>query len=289
MQVRSHRACDSLNDVKVFISLDLEGVAGIVDWAQCVPGGEDYAIGRALALGEVNAAIEGARTAGATHILVNDAHSVMRNLPPDALAGRAAYLSGRFKPRYMMQGLDGSYGAAVFLGYHAAMSTPGVLSHTYNPRAIADVRLGGTLTGEAGLNALVAQHFGVPVVVITGDQYVGPEAAPFCPGIRPVRVKESISRYAAEHRHPHDARDLIRATVHSALSELDSARPPAIGMPATVEVDFLSPDMAEQATWIRGVTRLGHRTVAVTDDEPLRLYQTFVALVFLTRSLVETP
>src|SRR5215475_14330654 len=84
--------------VKVFISVDMEGVAGIVDWAQCLAGGDDYALGRDLLVGEVNAAIEGALAAGATDILVNDAHSAMRNLPPDALAGRAAYLSGRFKP-----------------------------------------------------------------------------------------------------------------------------------------------------------------------------------------------
>src|SRR5215467_7679022 len=141
------------------------GVAGIVDWAQCIADGEDYPLGRELLLGEVNAAIDGALEAGATAILVNDAHSVMRNLPPEALHGRAGYLSGRFKPRYMMQGLDETFDAVVFLGYHAAMATPGVLSHTYNPRAIANVRLEGVVTGEAGLNALVAQHFGVPVAV----------------------------------------------------------------------------------------------------------------------------
>jgi D-amino peptidase len=274
--------------MKVFISVDMEGVAGIADWAQCIAGGDDYALGRDLLVGEVNAAIEGALAAGATEILVNDAHSVMRNLPPDQLAGRAAYLSGRFKPLYMMQGLDSSFQAAVFLGYHAAIGTPGILSHTYNPRAIAGVRINGTTTGEAGLNALVAQHFGVPIAVITGDQYVEPEAAPFCPGLVGVRVKESISRYSALHQHPHTARELIRDGVHSALAGLDQLTPPDVPMPATIEIRFLSPDMAEQATWVRGVSRLDEVTVALADDEPLRLFQTFIALVYLTRSLVET-
>jgi len=274
--------------VKVYISVDMEGVAGIVDWAQCIADGEDYALGRDLLVGEVNAAIDGATDAGATHILVNDAHSAMRNLPPESLHGRAEYLSGRFKPRYMMQGLDESFQAVIFLGYHAAMATPGVLSHTYNPRAIANVRLAGTTTGEAGLNALVAQHFGVPVAVITGDQHVGPEAAPFCPGIVPVAVKTSISRYAASHRHPHAAREMIRDGIASALRRLADFAPPSITMPATIEIEFSSPDMAEQATWIRGVTRLDARTVALCDDEPLRLYQAFITLVYLTRSLVET-
>jgi D-amino peptidase len=274
--------------VKVFISADMEGVAGIVDWAQCLAGGDDYALGRALLLGEVRAAIEGALAAGATQILVNDSHSAMRNLPPAELPGRAAYLSGRFKPLYMMQGLDASYQAAIFLGYHAAAGTPGVLSHTYNPRAVAEVRLNGTVTGEAGLNALVAQHFAVTVAVITGDQYVGPEAAPFCPTIRPVIVKESISRYAAEHQHPETARDLIRDGVRATLSSMDTLHPPAIPLPATIEVVFTSPDLAEQATWIYDVRRLDARTVARTDDDPLRLYRSFITLVNLTRSLVET-
>src|SRR3954471_13647152 len=201
----------------------MEGVAGIVAWEQCLAGGDDYALGRDLLLGEVNAAIEGCVAAGATDVLVNDAHSVMRNLPPAALGARASYLSGRFKPLYMMEGLDPSYDAIVFLGYHAAMATPGVLSHTYNPRAIAQVRIDGTPTGEAGLNALVAQHFGVPVAVITGDQYVGPEAAPFCPGITAIQVKTSISRFAALNQHPVTARHLIRDGVRAALTA--TARP----------------------------------------------------------------
>ncbi len=272
--------------MRTFISVDMEGVAGIVDWAQCIAGGDDYALGRELLIGEVNAAIDGVIATGPSdRILVNDAHSAMRNLPPAALHGRASYVSGRFKPWYMMQGLDSTFDACVFLGYHAAIATPGVLSHTYNPRAIANVRLNGILTGEAGLNALVAQHFGVPVAVITGDQYVGPEAEPFCPGVAAVQVKESISRLAAVHLHPAAARQLIRDTVRDALT--NPPKPPAIQLPATVEVEFLSPDMAELSTWVRGASRVDSRTVSVTDDDPLRLFRTFMTLVFLTRSLVE--
>jgi D-amino peptidase len=280
------RAAWQARNLKVFVSVDMEGVAGIVDWAQCIATGDDYALGRDLLVGEVNAAIEGAVAAGASEILVNDAHSVMRNLPPASLAGRAAYLSGRFKPLYMMQGLDSSFDAVVFLGYHAAMATPGVLSHTYNPRAIADVRLNGTTTGEAGLNALVAQHFGVPVAAVTGDQYVGPEADPFCPGIAAIQVKESISRFSAVNQHPEVARQLIHDGVRDALRSLGT--PPDLAMPASIEIRFMSPDMAGQATWIRGVRRLDSVTVELTGDDPLKLYQNFIAIVYLTRSLVES-
>jgi D-amino peptidase len=163
-----------------------------------------------------------------------------------------------------------------------------VLSHTYNPRAIAEVRLGGVATGEAGLNALVAQHFGVPVAVITGDQYVGPEAKPFCPGIVAIEVKQSVSRNSALHLHPLEARDRVREGVAAALSTVETLTPPQIELPATIEIDFLSSDMAEQATWVRGVTQVGSRTVSLTDPEPRRLFGAFITLVFLTRSTVET-
>jgi D-amino peptidase len=273
--------------MKVFVSVDMEGVAGIVDWDQCIEGGHDYAMGRRLLLGEVDAALDAAVAAGATDIVVNDAHSVMRNLDPSTLPPSASYLSGKFKPLYMMEGLDSSFDAVLFLGYHAAAPTPGVLSHTFNPRAIADVRINGTLAAESGLNALVAQHHGVPVAVVTGDQYVGPEAEPFCPGIVAVEVKRSLNRYAAHHLHPTAARERIAAGVTDALSRLDQITAPAIALPATLSIDFTSPDMAEQATWVRDVRRVGPRTVEVTDDDPLRLHRTFVTLVYLTRSLVE--
>ena len=272
--------------MRVYLSVDLEGVAGIADWAQCAARGDDYALGRDLLLGEVNAAIDGALAAGATHILVNDSHSAMRNLRPEQLAGRAEYLSGWFKPHYMMEGLDASFDAVVFLGYHAAMATPGVLSHTYNPRAFAHVTLNGRTTGEAGLNALVAQHFGVPVAVITGDQHVGPEAAPFCPDVTAIQVKTSISRHAARHLHPLTAREQVRDGVAAALTRLPD--PPSITMPAVIDVEFVSPDMATQAAWIRDVEPTGDRSVRVTGDDPLTLFRTFVTLVFLSRSLVES-
>jgi D-amino peptidase len=196
-------------------------------------------------------------------------------------------MSGRFKPLYMMEGLDDTYDAVLLIGYHAAMPTSGILSHTYNPRAIADVSINGQMTGEAGLNALVAQHFGVPIAVITGDQYVLGEAAPFCPGLRGAEVKTSVSRYAAQNLHPEAARELIRATVETALGRDCTASAPAIEMPATIDVRFLSPDMAEQATWVRGITRVASDSVRLSDAEPLALFRTFMTIVFLTRSLVE--
>jgi D-amino peptidase len=269
--------------VRVFVSADMEGVAGVVDWDQCRVGAPGYPEGARLLLGEVNAAIEGAREAGADHVTVNDSHGLMANLAPDRLAGGASYLSGRHKPDYMMSGLDASYDAVLFVGYHGSMPSRSVLSHTYNPRAISDARIGGVRAGESGINALAAAGHGVPVAVITGDQIVGPEAEPFCPGIASIVVKQSLTREAAESLHPERARELIRAGVRAALPQAGSQPPVTFG--GELEVDLLTADMAEQATWVRGVDQVGERTVAIATGEPLAAYRAFVALVTITRGL----
>lgn len=249
--------------MKVFISCDMEGVAGIVDWDQCRPGGAAYAEGRELLLGEVNAAITGAVEAGATEILVNDSHGLMANLNPSQLAGGARYLSGRHKPLYMMQGLDATFDAAFFVGYHGSMSSNGILSHTYNPRAVGAVRLNGSGAGESAINALVARHYRVPVTLITGDQVAIEESRPFLPQVGEVVVKESVTRFAAESLHPDRACDLIREAAAQAMRRVGDGEVPVadISLPARLEVDWLTADMAEMATWLRGVERAGPRTV----------------------------
>jgi D-amino peptidase len=274
--------------VKVFVSTDIEGTAGIVDWQQVRGPGAEYELGRELLTDEVNAAIDGAAQAGATHVLVNDAHSTMHNMRPGSLHHHASYLSGRHKPLYMMEGLDGTFDAVFMVAYHGAIGAEhAVLSHTYNPLAVWEARLNGVPVGESALNALVALHHRVPVALITGDDATAQEAKPFMPDIEAIVVKRSITRFAAESLHPARACELIRAGAAAALARAPSMSPPAIDLPATIEITFLTADMAEMATWIRGVERAGARTVIVTDDDPLRLYRTFVTIISLTRSIVE--
>jgi D-amino peptidase len=274
--------------MKVFISSDIEGTAGIVDRDQVHGPGAEYELGRQLLTDEVNAAIDGAVQAGATHVLVNDAHGAMHNLRPGALHRQASSLSGRHKPLYMMEGLDASFDAIFLVAYHGAVGAErAILSHTYNPAAVWEVRLNGVLAGESGVNALVALHYGVPVTLITGDDVTAEEARPFLPAIEAVVVKRAITRSAAESLHPERACELIRAGAARALEGAAAVPLPAIELPATLEITFLTADMAEMATWIRGVDRAGPRTVTATDDDPLRLYRTFVTLITLTRALVE--
>ena len=274
--------------MKIYISSDMEGSAGVVDWDQCRPGGAQYEYYTGLLSGEVNAAIEGAVGGGATEVVVNDSHGAMANLRPDTLACSARYISGRYKPMYMMEGLDRSYDAVFFVSYHGSMSSDAsTLSHTYFPGAIAEVSINGTVAGESGLNALVALAYEVPVVLVTGDETTTAEAGKFCPGARTAVVKRSISRFAAESLHPLAARSLIREQACQAVREASSAPGVAIDMPATVAVRFRTSDYAELAARVGGVQRTGPLSATIGGEGPLALFRTFITVVLLCRGLTE--
>ena len=270
--------------MRVFISADMEGVAGIVDWRQCRIDGASYAEGCRLLLGEVNAAVLGARDAGASDVVVCDAHGAMANLAPDGITGGASYVSGRMRLEYMMSGLDESFDAVLFVGYHGSLPLPSVLSHTYNPSVVSDARIGGLRAGESGINALVAAACRVPVVLVTGDQYVGPEAAPFCPGVRAVEVKRSLNRTSAVSLHPDAARAAIRIASAQAVAAASDITPPS-GL-GDLEVDVFTADMATMAATVAGVERTGERTVTIpTAADPLAAYRSFTAMIVATRDL----
>jgi D-amino peptidase len=272
--------------VKVFLSCDMEGVAGIVDWSQCRPGGQGYEAGCALMLAEVNAAIDGAMAGGATEVVVNDSHGGMYNLDPAALAGSTSYLSGRHKPGYMMEGLDETFDAVFFVGYHGSISgPPSTLSHTYNPEVISAVRLADRLVGESGINALAASGCAVPIAFISGDSVTLDEAEWFAPDCVGVVTKTSITRFAAHNLHPSLARDRIRAGAQAAAEQVRAGRirPPRLAAPYRLVVEVQTADMAEVATWVKGVERLDVRTVEIIGDEPTAVYRSFVALTYITR------
>jgi D-amino peptidase len=272
--------------LKIFLSTDMEGTAGVVDWQQCVGDGPEAVAGRKLLLAEVNAAIEGALAGGATQIVVNDSHSTMRNLPADQLAGQASYLSGSHKPLYMMQGLDDSFDAALFISYHGSIGAPAGLSHTYNPRAVVEARIDGTVTGEAGINALVAAHYGVPVVLVTGDRCACDETATLIPGVHQAVVKEHVSRLAAHSMHPERARELIRERARAAVAAAANAAPPALD-PGVLEVSVRTTDIAEAASWVRGVEQTGPRELRIHGETRLATYRAFCAAILLTRTVAE--
>jgi D-aminopeptidase len=210
----------------------------------------------------------------------------------------------------MMQGLDATADLVFMVGYHGSISgESSVLSHTYNPAVVSHVALNGTPVGESGINALVALACQAPVGLITGDQHTIAEADPFLPDAERVVVKESFTRFGADNLHPEVARELIadgarRAVERAAAepsevweiaassggsaddpgrAELAVLRPPAISLPAVLEVHMQTADMAEVASWVRGVERSGVRTVSISGEDPLAVFRSFVGVTYITR------
>lgn len=274
--------------MKLYLSTDVEGSSGIVAWEQIIEGGAEYAQGRLLLTNEVNAVIAGAQEAGASEFVVNDAHSFMRNLHPQDLLGEATLISGRHKPLYMMEGLDSSFDGALFVSYHGSIGAErAILSHTYNPRAIWEARINGEIVGESGINALVAAHYGVPIIFVSGDEVTAREADSIALQAEKVVVKESLGRFAASNLHPNVACRLLREGASRAVRNIQQMRPPVFSAPVSLELTFLVADMAEMALWVRNVERVGPRTVAIRNENLLDIYRSFVAVILLTRSLVD--
>jgi D-amino peptidase len=207
--------------MKLFLSTDFEGTSGIVAWEQIIEGNAEYEQGRRLLTDEVNAVIKGALDGGVNEFVVNDSHHDMRNLRPQDLTGLATLITGKHKPLYMMEGLDASFDGVCFVSYHGSIGAEhAVLSHTYNPRAIWEVRINGEIVGESGINALVAAHYGVPIIFVSGDAVTAKEAESIAPDAEKVVVKQSLGRFAAAHVHPTIACQMLRDGAYRAVSNI---------------------------------------------------------------------
>ncbi len=188
----------------------------------------------------------------------------------------------------MMEGLDASFDGVCFVSYHGSIGAErAILSHTYNPGAIWEVRINGEIVGESGLNALVAAHYKVPIIFVSGDAATAEEAGLVAPQAEKVVVKESKGRFAAAHVHPTVACEMLREGALRAARGMSVMKPPQFTLPVIVEITFLVADMADMALWIRGVERVSPRTVKVVSENMLDLYRSFVTIVTLTRSLVD--
>jgi D-amino peptidase len=267
---------------KVYISVDLEGIAGVVASSQTSPAGQNYDWARRLMLAETNAAIDGAFQGGATEVLVNDSHGPQTNLRVDELDRRAQVITGQPKPLGMAQGLDSTFAAAVYIGYHAPGSTQdAVHGHTFSS-ALKTVKLNGTEVGEYGLNAMVAGHWGVPVVFISGDKAAVEMAQRFIPGVDVLSVKEGIGYFAAKTMNPLEAREKIAAGVRAALLSRVARQPVRLSSPITLEVELDALAHADQVALIPGMRRTG-RTVSYTAPSALTIYQVARLVMALSR------
>jgi D-amino peptidase len=267
--------------MRVYISVDMEGIAGVVHEDQTDPTdarhAPEYNRFRQLMTNEANAAIQGALDAGATRVLVNDSHWDMRNLLAEELHRVAELLSGSPKRLSMVEGIDGGFDAALFIGYHAMAGTrDAIIDHTYTSR-VYQVRINGQPVGELALNAAMAGMYHVPVAVVSGDQSLAAEArALLGSAVETIVVKEAVGRFAARAASPSVACERIRAGTAAALKRTHQpfAFPPPIG----IEVDFLVSQMADMAELVPGSVRTAGRTVAYTSEDYREVFRAWRAM-----------
>ncbi len=272
--------------MKVFISADMEGTAGVTDWDQVREGRPDYTRFRRLMTEEVNAAILGALEAGAKEIVVNDSHATMRNLLIEELHPQAQLLSGSPKPYSMMQGIDASFDAVFFTGYHASAGTQdAILDHTYSGACVRQVKLGNLVVGEAGLNAALAGHFKVPVALATGDATAVQQVKKLIPHVEAVAVKEPIGRLAARSYQPVEARRRIKDGAAKALKRARDLKPFVVPKPIALEIDWVNTSMADRCMLIPGMIRATPRATAFKAKDAEQAFTVTIACLVMARSV----
>jgi D-amino peptidase len=266
--------------VKVYLSVDMEGIGGIGHSDPTSRGDLGYPAAVELMVGEANAAIEGAFAGGATEVVVNDSHGSMFNLTPIDLDRRAVVIQGQ-KPWSMVEGAGPGrgFGVALFVGYHARAGHPtGTIAHTYSSAPVA-TRLNGRLVGESGINASVLGAWGVPVGLVTGDEMLAEEIAEWLPWAERVVVKGVISRKAAASVHPLVARDLVRAGAERAVRQAiaGALRPLEVGPPVTIEAEYRNAGEADHAAIVPGAERYGDTGVRFSAADAPTAFRGFLA------------
>ncbi len=269
--------------MKVFISVDMEGVTGVTCWDDVDPSKPAYGRFRVQMTAEVNAAVEGALAAGASAVLVNDSHATMRNVLIEELHPKAELVSGYPKPLGMMCGVDSGADLAFLVGYHASIGTPqAILDHTWSSSRVYRLTVNGMELGETGLNAALAGHFGVPVALVTGDRAVAQEAeALLGPNLRTVAVKEGYSREAARSLPTEEACAQIRAAAEAAVAG-PHPDPFVVDGPVAVAIDFVTSLQAEGAAAMPGALRTGGRRVEWTGRDITEAFRGMLAMLALT-------
>lgn len=268
---------------KVFISVDMEGIWGVVQGSQTSSSGADYGVARKWMVDDVNAVIAGLFEAGAAEVVVNDSHGSMRNIIADELNPRASLISGSPKPLSMMQGIDATFDACIFVGYHARAGTAeAVLDHTYSGASIRWIKLNGREMPELGLNAAIAGYFDVPVIMLSGDTETCAQAKSILgEDIVTVAVKDSVGRYAAANLPQEEARKRLKDGAKEAL--LKTGKVPVFkpNSPYSFELEFHASAQAEMPMLVPQVKKTGARGVAFTSSDYLEGFKLMRALIAL--------
>ncbi len=237
--------------MKYFISIDMEGITGLPDYTFVDSSKHNYERARRIMTEEANAIIEGLLLNGAKEILVNDSHSKMNNLLVEDLHTEATLITGAVKPYSMVQSLDYTYDAAIFAGYHSRAGQPGVMSHSMT-FGVRNMYINDVVIGELGFNAYVAGHFGVPVILVAGDDGACREAEALIPNITTVAVKKSISRQAIKTLHPKKSHVLLKEYVKKAVDYRHLVKPLTPPENPTLRIEFNNYGQAEWAALMPG-------------------------------------
>ncbi|MBO4257543.1 M55 family metallopeptidase [Streptomyces griseorubiginosus] len=273
--------------MKILISADMEGATGVTWPDDVMPGASQWERCRSLFTSDVNAAVLGFFDGGADEVLINEAHSTMRNLLLEHLDERAEMLTGRHKSLSMVEGVQhGDVDGIAFVGYHAGAGMEGVLAHTYLANSVTGVWLNDVRASEGLLNAHVVAEYGVPVVLVTGDDVACEDALGYAPEALKVAVKDHVSRYAAVCRTPARTAADIRAAAKEA-ARLAARQEPVQAGPFTIAVEFDAEHLAMAATVVPGVDRIGERKVAYTSATMYEGIRTFKAVTTIVSAAVE--
>jgi len=258
--------------LKLYISADMEGVVGVVTNDQLGPDGFEYQRAREFMTAEVNAAIEAAFAAGATEILVSDSHGNGQNLLIDKLPKNVQIVRSWPRPLMMMQGIDETFDGVIFLGYHTSTTNPeGVRAHTISSANLADVRLNGISMPEAGINAAIAGHFNVPVIMISGDDAIVKEATTLLGNIEGATVKWAYSFHSAKTMTPEAAYDLMREKVKKAVGRIKDFKPYKLKAPVQLEVRFKNYRPSEILSYLPIVQRVDAHSIKFTGKDMLEV------------------
>jgi D-amino peptidase len=272
--------------MKLLIAVDMEGISGVVAWDHVSSTHPEYTRFRKLMTADVNAAVEGALAAGVEDILVVDGHGHGRNILIEDLHPKASLHSGNVAPFAMVQGVGSDVDAAIFIGYHARVgSTPAVLDHTWSSKDVANVWLNGQIVGETALNAAVCGHYGIPVLMVSGDQTLAVEAKAAIPGIETAIVKTATSHQSAECLGIQLAQQVIRETAQRAVKRFkqgEGPQPYALTKPVTVTVEFKTSGMTDGSSLVPNATRLDARRMEFVCPDMLQAYHAFRSLVNMT-------
>lgn len=273
--------------MRIFISMDIEGVAGVGEPLQGMRGNPEYEVARRLMTAECNAAIRGAFAGGATEVTVADSHGPMRNMIAADLDPRARLVQGTPRPLSMAEGLRADHDGLLLIGFHAAAGNRGVLAHTISGQAFTRITVNGVQAGEPTLFAGHAAELGVPLLAVSGDDLLGAEIAAQFPAARFIEVKRAIGNWTCESLSPEASRAAIEAGAEAAVRDAASAPVQApCAAPLTVEVELQKQVLADAAALIPGISRQGTLTVGFTAASHAEAIGLFSVMSIMARALL---